>query len=263
MNPSKSNLEYIVFQNIDRLFTYNELYDRCIEKGIDFKDRLTIMPNEILMLVLRKCNFKDIINLSKTCKRFNNLLKPKHKGRWKVAIVEECGLSSKAIDSIKFNTEAIDMEMYLLYTYFKFKHESTDTMQDFHKKIDKFFTKKYDIDVHVLCNLRKFPTKFFSKTSKKKRKTKVLRPPTGFMKPCRISHQMCVFLEIPDNTLVSRPDATRGLVKYIKDNNLQNPANRREIRPDATLRALLNGLEEDAVLTYFNIQKYIKHHFIR
>ena len=49
--------------------------------------------------------------------------------------------------------------------------------------------------------------------------------------------------------------------KYIKAHNLQNPENKKKIKPDKTLCGLLNIDSANDDLTYFSMQKYLKDHF--
>jgi upstream activation factor subunit UAF30 len=60
---------------------------------------------------------------------------------------------------------------------------------------------------------------------------------------------------------VARTEVTQFIIKYIKENNLQNPENRKKIMPDDTLKKLLAVKEEEDV-TYFNLQKYMNRHFV-
>jgi len=87
------------------------------------------------------------------------------------------------------------------------------------------------------------------------------RAPSGFNKPGPLSKDLCKFLKVPETTLLSRPDVTKRLTAYIKENNLQNEANKREILPDKKLAKLLTGPTDGTPLTFFNLQKYIKHNF--
>lgn len=86
--------------------------------------------------------------------------------------------------------------------------------------------------------------------------------PNGFAKPTKISDELCVFLGVPKGTEKSRTEVTREINKYVKAKNLSDPKNKRIIRPDATLKKLLNSTDKDEV-TYFNLQKFLKHHFIK
>jgi chromatin remodeling complex protein RSC6 len=63
--------------------------------------------------------------------------------------------------------------------------------------------------------------------------------------------------------LKSRVDVTKYICKYIRDNNLQNPEDRRQIIADKKLAKLLdfNPEKDDKPLTYYRIQTYMKKHF--
>jgi chromatin remodeling complex protein RSC6 len=63
--------------------------------------------------------------------------------------------------------------------------------------------------------------------------------------------------------MISRTDATKYLMKYISDNNLQNPTNKRFIIPDAKLDSLLGETSRNTDITHFNIQRYINLHFVK
>lgn len=103
-----------------------------------------------------------------------------------------------------------------------------------------------------------------ARKNKKKSKTsspdKPKRAPSGFAKPSDISEELCVFLGRPFGTQMARTEVTKYVTQYIKDNGLQNPDNKRHILPDSKLGALLGAGKEEEV-TYFNLQKYMKHHF--
>ena len=88
------------------------------------------------------------------------------------------------------------------------------------------------------------------------------RVPCGFVRPSKISNELAEFLGKPVGTEMARTDVSRLINSYIRNNNLQDPQNGRTINPDTKLRALLK-LDENDELTYFNLQKYMKHHYIR
>ena len=62
---------------------------------------------------------------------------------------------------------------------------------------------------------------------------------------------------------MSRTMITKMLRNYIKENNLQNPENRREILPDEKLYVIFGDDSRGVNLNLFNMQKYINHHFIK
>lgn len=83
-----------------------------------------------------------------------------------------------------------------------------------------------------------------------------------FLQPSKISPELAVFCGVEPGTMLSRTDCTRKIAAYIKEHDLQNPDNRREILSDATLTKLFSLTSEDK-LNYFNLQRYIKPHFIK
>ncbi len=101
------------------------------------------------------------------------------------------------------------------------------------------------------------------------------RGPSGFTVPAPISDELAKFLGEKKGSLVPRTEVTRAENLYVKNKNLQNPSNRKIIVPDAKLKKLLGPLDTvtknkktgltDAEVgyTYFNLQKYLKPHFIK
>lgn len=84
--------------------------------------------------------------------------------------------------------------------------------------------------------------------------------PSGFAKPGYISPELCNFLGKPNGTEMARTDVTKYLTTYIKDHNLQNQANKKEILCDKALKGLLQP-DKDDIITYFNLQSYMKRHY--
>lgn len=84
---------------------------------------------------------------------------------------------------------------------------------------------------------------------------------SGFLKPVKISKDMAKFTGWSDSELKSRVDVTKYICNYIKENNLQNPTDRRQIVADKKLAKLLDYSETDKPLTYYRIQTYMKKHF--
>lgn len=85
-------------------------------------------------------------------------------------------------------------------------------------------------------------------------------PKSGFAKEGPVSDEMRKFLGLKKDELISRTDVTKRIHEYCKGKNLQDPADKRHIKADASLRKLLKMSKEDD-LTFFNLQKYMKVHF--
>ena len=90
--------------------------------------------------------------------------------------------------------------------------------------------------------------------------TRAPRAPSGFAKPTLISDELCAFLGKPVGTEMARTEVTKSITAYIKEHSLQHSDNKRHIKPDSALKALLN-VDDSTELTYFNLQKYMKVHF--
>lgn len=77
---------------------------------------------------------------------------------------------------------------------------------------------------------------------------------SGLAKPMKISSELAVVIgEGP----MPRTEVTKKLWEYIKANNLQNPANKRNILADDALKAIFGGKEE---VTMFEMTKLVSAH---
>jgi chromatin remodeling complex protein RSC6 len=110
---------------------------------------------------------------------------------------------------------------------------------------------------------------------KKKRKVTT----SGFDKQVNLVKEALTFItkhckgQVDDAHPVSRRDVNKYIHTYIKDNNLQNPENRRQIKPNKALQTILSPLSNEknkngttdleVGYNYFNLQKYIKHIFLK
>jgi len=104
--------------------------------------------------------------------------------------------------------------------------------------------------------------KIAQKASSKKRRNNGNRKPSGFVKPTLISNELAEFLGKTIGTEMARTDVSKEINAYITAHGLQDKKNGRQINADEKLSKLLRLSNED-VLTYFNLQRYMKHHFIK
>lgn len=138
--------------------------------------------------------------------------------------------------------------------------ESQDpTVESIHNLISKIEMMEKESKT-MKVELRKVLKSYVKKTQKKTRKHDPNRAPTGFAKPSLISDALCKFLNKPSGSKMARTDVTKEVNKYIKEHNLQNPENKKEIKADSTLTKLLN-LKKGDDLNYFSLQKFLKDHF--
>ena len=108
--------------------------------------------------------------------------------------------------------------------------------------------------------------------------------PIGFAKPAKVSAELCIFMNRPVGSEISRVDATQYLLKYIREHKLQEMTERKKIKLDETLSKLLGrgfrppttteegeagieraeplGFERTEPFTYYNLQTYLNHHFM-
>jgi len=120
----------------------------------------------------------------------------------------------------------------------------------------------------ILSNKKAFE-KLEKKSAKKKRAAPVegeeVKPRnSGFMRPVKISDELASFLGKATGTVMGRQDANDEIRQYVSLHNLKETekGKGRNINPDAKLSSLLK-LPAGEQLTYFNLQKYMKPHFIR
>ena len=141
--------------------------------------------------------------------------------------------------------------------------ESVTKLQEFGAKIQQLtgILAALKQDFKTLDKVVNREMKVLQKNTKK-RKANANRQPSGFVKPTRISKDLAKFLGKDEGVEMARTEVSKEINQYIRANSLQDKSNGRIIKADAKLKKLLN-LGDDDELTYFNLQKYMKHHFIK
>ena len=89
------------------------------------------------------------------------------------------------------------------------------------------------------------------------------RKPSGFAKPSVITEELSKFLGKEVGVMMSRVDVSKEITKYINEHSLKDKDCGRQINPDAKLSTLLNIQAGGEPLTFFNLQKYLKVHFVK
>ncbi|XP_059459131.1 protein TRI1-like [Corylus avellana] len=81
--------------------------------------------------------------------------------------------------------------------------------------------------------------------------------PRGILKSVPISPALQTFMGVPE---ASRSGAVKQIWSYIKSQNLQNPADKREIFCDEKLKALFSGKDK---VGFLEIGKLLSLHFVK
>jgi upstream activation factor subunit UAF30 len=144
-------------------------------------------------------------------------------------------------------------------------NEESNTEQLFNKLINQFqdvqlVMKTLHFNMKILQKevlrerkeLKKKESKIKKKSDKKKNKS-------GLKKPTPISEELSSFLKTSEHEL-ARTEVTTKVIAYIKEKNLQNPANKKQILPDTDLENILQAGND--VVTFFNLSRYLKKHFL-
>ena len=111
--------------------------------------------------------------------------------------------------------------------------------------------KKHDKDV-----------KAASKQKKQKRTRDPNLPPSGFARPGPVTDELRTFLGLAKDELIARTQVAKKMSEYIKQHELKNPENNKEIILDKKL-AKLFGVEDKTKVEYFKIQGFLTKHFVK
>ena len=139
-----------------------------------------------------------------------------------------------------------------------------DAMTSFGAHLQSLYTQLNSVKAEYRALEKKMQRelKQANKITAKKAKRKGARAPSGFVKPTKISDELANFLNKPVGSEMARTDVTREINAYIRANSLQDKENGRKILPDKKLSTLLKLGKSDE-LTYFNLQRYMSHHFAK
>lgn len=140
-----------------------------------------------------------------------------------------------------------------------------DKMSEFNSKLQQlgsiFTSLKSDFKTLQKSVERDIKAAVKAATARKKRDMSD-RPKSGFVKPTRITDELAKFLGKEVGTEMARTEVSKEINQYVVANGLRDKSNGRIILPDAKLGKLLKAGKGDEV-TYFNLQRYLKPHFIK
>ena len=96
--------------------------------------------------------------------------------------------------------------------------------------------------------------------SVKKQRRKSTNPNGGLNKKRDITPELCSFLGYPEGDQASRVDAIRAASKYVDDNNLQIPENKRTFTVDEQLKTIFPEFD---IMKYTQIMGGLTKHFLK
>lgn len=134
-----------------------------------------------------------------------------------------------------------------------------------HQLQENFSTgKQFATEIRKLVSAITRFEKKLAKTTGRRAKRTGTKVQSGITRPVRISDQLCSFLGEDKGAMMARTAVTKRITTYIREQNLQNPENRKQIFPDVKLQTLLMPLvpgDRESGYTFFNLQRYLKHHY--
>ena len=195
------------------------------------------------------------------------------------------GNESSNIDSISAKAEAVITANLAMNAADK---QATEAMNISKSKKDVVERIKDLIDGHVkMYDLHKQHTKNLKellklvkkeKKEKKKKEKEAKKKQTsdksdipvklnGLTRPMPVKKELCTFIHKPLDTKMSRTGTAKVVAKYIKKHKLNKEENKMYWTPDESLLTILTPLNEEdkekGGYSYFNLQRYISHLFIR
>lgn len=81
-----------------------------------------------------------------------------------------------------------------------------------------------------------------------------------FKRPMKVSQELQEFLGISVDTQISRSDVTKAISAYTKEHNLKNG---QQINLDDKLRSLFDIHDDETKVTYLNMQRFLRRHYIK
>jgi chromatin remodeling complex protein RSC6 len=88
------------------------------------------------------------------------------------------------------------------------------------------------------------------------------RANNAFLKQKALSPELAAFMGIKASEKRSQTEVTKFISEYVKAHNCYDPSFKRRILPNAALAKLLH-VDDKTEVTYLNLQKFLKVHFVK
>jgi chromatin remodeling complex protein RSC6 len=99
-------------------------------------------------------------------------------------------------------------------------------------------------------------------TAEERKAWEARRANTAFLVQRPLSPELCSFMGIATGSKRSQTEVTKFVSEYVKSHNCFDPQFKRRILPNAALAKLLK-VDDKTEVTYLNLQKYLKVHFLK
>jgi chromatin remodeling complex protein RSC6 len=88
------------------------------------------------------------------------------------------------------------------------------------------------------------------------------RANNAFLKQKPLTPELAAFMGISAGSIRSQTEVTKFISEYVKSHNCYDPTFKRRILPNAALAKLLR-VDDKTEVTYLNLQKFLKVHFVK
>ena len=178
---------------------------------------------------------------------------------------------SKETKKVSKETKKVSKETKKVSKETKEKDDNNDLMDEMNDSFSSLLTTISSLKIQLtglqnqIKSVERIAKKKINQLDRKnkKNKNKGNKQPSGFANPTKISKKLCKFMDLPDGSERARTVVTKYIIKYIKDNKLEDPKNAKIIKPNNKLQNLLEVKKNEDPLTYFNIQRYMNKHFLK
>lgn len=99
-------------------------------------------------------------------------------------------------------------------------------------------------------------------TAEERKAWEARRANNAFLVQRPLSPELCSFMGIAAGSKRSQTEVTKFVSEYVKSHNCFDPNFKRRILPNAALAKLLK-VDDKTEVTYLNLQKYLKVHFLK
>lgn len=136
------------------------------------------------------------------------------------------------------------------------------SLRTIQEKIRDFLKVAKDLKKYVDTLDKDFTAICRACNKKTKRKSSTRKKLSGFAIPTRLSDDLYEFLNIEKGTLLARKEVTSLINEYIVKNGCRDETDKRKIKPNEELKKLLQP-DDGELVTYFNLQRFLKKHFLK